>query len=210
MDICVGCLQDLPWLQNTCASCSVPLATDLAHCGRCQLNAPAADLCIAALAYEYPIDRLIGALKFRRHLYLARLLGELLTVRLAETFSSCSVEVPDIVVPVPLHPRRLAKRTFNQAEEIAACVSNNLGLPMRRHLLRRSKNTRAQSGLTRRSRLQNVRGAFALSADVAERRVAIVDDVITTGATTDQLARLCKANGANEVQVWAVARTGHY
>ena len=86
IDLCRGCLRDLPWLAHTCARCGIPLPPDQAVCGRCLSDRSAVDYFVAARAYEYPLDRLISALKFKRHLYVARLLGELLTLRLQEAF----------------------------------------------------------------------------------------------------------------------------
>ena len=208
IDLCRGCLRDLPWLAHVCALCGIPLPPDQAVCGRCLLARPDVDYFVAALAYEYPLDRLISALKFKRHLYVARLLGELLTLRLQEAFKVQDVPQPEWIVPVPLHPRREAQRSFNQAAEIARRVAANFSIPMRRTIITRVKNTPAQSGLSRQARQSNIRGAFKLQTDVRGRRLAIVDDVVTTGATTGQLARVCKVAGASEVQIWVVARTG--
>ena len=208
MDLCPGCLLDLPWPADACQRCALPLPPAQTLCGSCQSGISAVDYCIAALSYEYPVDRLITALKFQRRLYLARVLGELLTVRLAEAFAAGLLAQPEILLPVPLHPRRLAERSYNQAAEIALVPGNRYGLEVRPNLCRRIRATPPQTGLSRRARLRNLQGAFRLDGSVAGCRVAVVDDVITTGATTLQLARLCKANGAGEVQVWAVARTG--
>jgi ComF family protein len=115
--------------------------------------------------------------------------------------------LPDFIVPVPLHTRRLLKRGFNQAAEIARWVSQTMNIPRNFRLVRRVRNTPGQAGLSRRARLQNMHGAFSLAAPVAGARVALLDDVITTTATVAALANLLKQGGAREVQVWAPART---
>ncbi len=207
MDLCAGCLLDLPWVASACLRCGAALPSGHQYCGPCQSGPVVVDRCIAALNYEYPVDRLIAALKFQRRLYIARVLGDLLAVRLAEAFHDDQLVKPDIVLPVPLHPSRESGRTFNQAAEIAAGIAAGYGLAMRPNLCQRIRPTPAQSGLSRASRLRNLQGAFRMTARVDHQRIAIVDDVITTGATTTQLARLCKSHGAKEVQVWAVART---
>jgi ComF family protein len=207
MDICAGCSDDLPWLGHACRHCALPLRSGINVCGRCQIGPMPVDRCVAALLYEYPVDRLIGALKFQKRLCLARVLAELLVIKLTEHWSDQANPVPDLLLPVPMHAQRMAERSFNQAAEIAARVARRLQLKSDAYLGLRTKLTRPQTGLNRRSRMRNLGGAFALSGSVKNLHVAIVDDVITTGTTTTQLARVCKSAGAAKVEVWAVART---
>jgi len=209
MDLCLPCRGDLPWLQHACRHCALPLppGDKNSSCGHCQSDVTATDCCHVALLYDYPVDRLVGALKFERRLQLARTLGELLIMRLAADIDAARLKLPDLILPVPLHSKRLIVRGYNQSEEIAVWVAKHFGLKLRRNLAVRVKPTLAQTGLTRRARLENVRGAFTLNENLTGLRVAIIDDVITTGSTTAQLAKLCKKNGAEEVQVWAIART---
>lgn len=209
MDLCAGCLDDLPWLGLTCRHCAMPMSANLSPvCGQCAQEACSQDVdfCSAALAYEFPVDRLITALKYMHKIEYARVLGELLAIRIYEQTDDGDFVPPDFIVPVPLHPWRLLQRGFNQAAEIARWVAREHALPINTRLVRRVRHTPGQASLSRSKRLDNVGGAFALVGNVANRRVALLDDVVTTAATTRELARLFKRAGAAEVQVWAVAR----
>lgn len=150
--------------------------------------------------YAWPIDRLVVGVKFARRLAWARALGELLAAELPE-------DCADVVVPVPLHPWRLAGRGFNQAQEIAAPIARHLALPLRPELVRRVRATRPQSSLSAAERRDNPAGAFSVRARaLSGRRVLLVDDVVTTGATAAALATAVVDAGAAEVVVAAVAR----
>jgi ComF family protein len=178
-------------------------------CGRCARTGELQDLdiCVAAVAYEFPVDRLITALKYLRKTEYARVLGELLAIRVHELVGTDGYVLPDMVVAVPLHPWRLLQRSFNQAAEITRWVAQEHHLQINTALVRRVRHTPGQAGLKRSARLGNLRDAFTLTADVSDLRIAVVDDVVTTVATAHALARLLKHAGAAEVQVWAVART---
>jgi ComF family protein len=209
MDLCSGCLEDLPWLGQSCRHCAQPLPADAALlCGACAQSdgLQDVDLCIAALAYEFPVDRLVTALKYLRKTEYARVLGELLAIRVHELTAVRDYVLPDFIVAVPLHPWRLLQRSFNQAAEIARWVAREHQLPVKTGLIRRARHTPGQAGLRRRARLANVQGAFTLHGSVLQRRIAVLDDVVTTGATTRELARVLKQAGAAEVQIWTVAR----
>jgi ComF family protein len=212
MDLCAGCLDDLPWLGATCRHCALPLPADNAVvCGACaQVGArPAVDLCVAALAYEFPVDRLVTALKYLHKIEYARVMGELLSIRVHELAGEANYRWPDCIVPVPLHPLRVLQRGFNQAAEIARWVAREHSLPIKTGLVRRIRHTQGQAGLSRRARSGNVHNAFKVKGNVSQWRIALLDDVVTTAATTGELARLLKRAGAAEVQVWAVARAIH-
>ncbi len=213
MDMCIACINDLPWLGHCCASCALPLAAhESRYCGRCQagvseINLSDIDHCVAALAYEFPVDRLITALKYQRKLPCARVLGELLAIRMHEARAINEMSMPTLLVPVPMHHWRLARRVYNHAEEIAYWLGRIHKLRVNAHVLRRIRNTPPQTGMSRAARLENLRGAFRARGDLGRQRIGLVDDVITTGSTVRELARLLKRQGAAEVQVWAVART---
>jgi ComF family protein len=216
IDICAACINDLPWLGNCCRHCALPLPEPAARvCGSC-LGAgsgaappvnPPIDQCIAALAYEYPLDRLITGLKYHRKMLFARVLGELLAIRMHEALAAREVALPMQIVPVPMHRWRLAQRGYNQAEQIARWLAHEHGIPLTSGLIRRVRNTPPQTGKSRSARLRNIRGAFRVCGLVEQQRIALVDDVITTASTVREIARLLKHHGAAEVQVWAVART---
>ncbi len=153
------------------------------------------------LAWAFPVDRLVARFKYSGALFHGRLLGALLAEAVAER------EV-DALVPVPLHPERLAERGYNQASEIARPVGRCLGVPVRTDLCRRVRATPPQTGLPAGDRRGNVAGAFAAHGSCEGLHLAVVDDVLTTGATAAGLARCLYRAGADAVQVWAVARGG--
>jgi len=205
-DLCDGCAAELPNNHHCCARCALPFEApmpDGALCGPCQRHPPPFDRCIAALRYENPVPTLVGAAKFRGRLNAARLLGELLTERVRSEVDSW----PQILIPVPLHPRRLGERGYNQALEIARVPARELALPIDTGNCERIASTAPQAGLDERERRRNIRGAFAVSGPFAWDHVAIVDDVVTTGSTVAELARVLRRAGAVRVEVWAAART---
>lgn len=203
-DLCAGCAAGLPRAARACPVCALPLPAEAAEtpCGRCQRHPPPFAAMRAALLYAPPVDRLVQGLKFGGRLSHARLLGELL----AEHLAGCVGPRPELLVPVPLHPRRQRARGFNQALELARPVARQLGLELVPAACRRRRDTAAQSDLDAATRRRNVRGAFAVDAAVAGRRVALLDDVVTTGHTVGALARALAAAGAARVEVWCVAR----
>ena len=205
-DLCAGCAGDLPLNRCCCPRCALPLASPLpagAVCGACQRRAPPFERALAALRYETPIPSLVAAAKFRGRLNAARLLGHLL----AEAASLAAVPLPQALIPVPLHPDRLAVRGYNQSVEIARVVGHSLGLPVDIVSCRRVLATPPQAGLDERARRRNIWGAFAARSSVPWAHVAILDDVMTTGSTAAELTRVLRRAGAARVDVWAAART---
>lgn len=167
---------------------------------------------VAAVDYAFPWDGLITAFKFRGRSELASLLGELLAMRLQALQEADDAAHPaaDLVLPVPLSEQRLRERGFNQAWELARRVARHGGLDSDAHTLQRVHHTTPQTGLDARARRANLRGAFRVdprrAARVQGRHVALVDDVLTTGATAHEAARTLHAAGAASVQLWVVAR----
>ncbi len=199
--LCAACDADLPRLSApACPRCALA-AQDGALCGRCLAHPPAYDETVAALAYAFPADVLLRALKFRSELALAPLLGQLLAARLPR-----GVRV-DFLLPVPLSAARLRSRGFNQALEIARHVAAATGCRLAPQLAERSRDTPSQVDLPLTERGQNVRGAFRCTRDLAGAEIALLDDVMTTGATLHELAATLKRAGAARVVNWVVART---
>ncbi len=203
--LCHPCLEELPWLGRHCRQCAQPLAATGAtlHCGRCQQRPPAFDHTRATVLYQAPVDYLIRQLKYGQELGLAPLLAGLF-LQHAGPLSP----LPDRLVPVPLHPARLRTRGFNQSAELARALGRALGVPVH-HLCRRTRNTTPQSRLPPVARRTNLRNAFELAHGSADGRIALVDDVMTSGQTAHELARVLKAGGAQTVEVWVIARSGH-
>jgi ComF family protein len=157
----------------------------------------------AAFRYESPVAQQIQGLKFHARLAPAHVLGELMAVRLAAR----TQPLPEMLIPVPLHARRLQRRGYNQALEIARVLSRRLSIPLGVRVAGRLRATPEQSRLTATQRRRNLRDAFRVSPAVKGRHVALLDDVITTGATVTELARTAREAGADRIEVWAVART---
>jgi ComF family protein len=197
--LCAPCLGDLPRLAGPrCPRCTLP-GPEGTPCGRCLAHPPQYDATVAALVYAFPADVLVQALKYRGELALAPLLGTLLAALLPG-----DPEV-DVAVPVPLSARRLRERGYNQAMEIARSLPAAPRLAP--ELCARVRDTPAQSELPWAARARNVRDAFRCTRALEGRSVAVIDDVMTTGATLDAVAAALKRAGAARVVNWVVART---
>lgn len=190
----------MPWLPaQRCPVCALPTPANQV-CGRCLQKPPRFDRVCVPLAYAYPVDRLVQDLKYNGNLAAARPLAWALARALdAEPY-------PDVVLPMPISAARLTERGFNQASEIANRAVAEFGLKTALLPVRRRDGV-PQAALPWKQRNRNVRGAFACDADLTARRVAIVDDVLTSGATLDALAAELKRAGAREVVGWVVSRT---
>lgn len=201
LPLCQPCRQDLPWLSTPCCPiCSLPTSGG-ETCGACLQHPPAFDATHAALRYTYPIDALLRQHKYGNLLAASHLLGALLADHLVHA------PLPDLLIPMPLHPLRLRERGFNQAAEIARILAKRLDVPVMVQGCQRTRNTPSQAGLSLAERRRNLKGAFACHVDVSGRRVALIDDVMTTGASLEALARVVKQAGASTVDCWVVART---
>lgn len=184
-----------------CPHCGLPLETTGDECGACIRNPPAFSRTLALFRYEDPVKYLIHALKFNRKLYVAHVLGELMAEHYAQQDPRA-----DMIIPVPLHTARLRERGFNQALELARPVAARLRIPVNVHACVRIRGTAAQSDLSAEQRAKNIKGAFEVRERCEGRRVAIIDDVMTTGATVDELTRMLIVHGVEDVQVWVCAR----
>lgn len=204
LDLCAGCEGDLLLNDNFCEHCAEPLPRELSQpalCGACLKQPPAFDACVAPFLYGFPVDRMIQGLKYRGDLVYGRVLGELLARHLVRRRTR-----PELVIPVPLASMRYRERGFNQSRELALPVCKALGLKLRSDLVVRHRETREQAGLDRSERLTNTQRAFALTGSLTARHVAIIDDVVTTGSTVNELSKVLRAAGAEWIEVWAVAR----
>lgn len=205
--LCAACDADLPWRRGKCcSSCGVewvlPGVGDTApRCGACLADPPPFDGVIAAFHYAFPVDRLIQAFKFNANLALGGVFAE----ALREAIGTRGAGI-DLVIPVPLARKRLIERGFNQSALIAESVATVLGRPCVVDGLLKVRDTPPQSGLDRAARLKNVRGAFACEESLAGKHVALVDDVMTTGATIAEAAKMLKQARAVSVVAWVVAR----
>jgi ComF family protein len=199
--LCAACESDLPRLaMPLCPRCALPSPGALL-CGRCLSESPAYDATRAALAYDFPADALIHALKFRGELSLAAFLAEFVREEIGRG------ERIDCVVPVPLSATRLRERGYNQAVELARPLAQAAHATLELALCERTRDAPPQTELPWAERGRNVRGAFRCVRSLAGMSIAVVDDVMTTGATLDEIASTLKAAGAHRVVNWVVART---
>lgn len=197
--LCPACRDDLPRLPAAhCPVCALPVSTAQV-CGRCLKHPPAFDATLAVWAYAEPADGLIHALKFRAQLPLAGFF--------ADQLAALGLPPVDRLFAMPLHRRRLVERGFNQSVEIARALARRSGIAFDAFALERVHDTPPQRDLAWSQRRRNVRGAFVLRADVAGRHVAVIDDVLTTGASLHEVARVLKAGGALTVTNLVLART---
>jgi len=208
ISLCKSCEEDLPILINACKQCGLPLDTaneNNAICGHCLDVSTSIDYTLSLYHYQAPLDYLITTLKYKQQLSHAAILGNLLLARLQQQAID---DLPDCIIPVPLHKNRLVKRGFNQSLEIARPVSKQFNIPIDIKSVRRKRQTLAQADLNAAQRKKNVRGCFEMQSKnpANYRHVVIVDDVVTTGSTINEMAKQLKRSGVQKVGVWSIAR----
>lgn len=198
--LCPACEADLPRLPDTlCPRCALPTAHG-EICGRCLARPPHYDFTLAAFRYSFPVDKLVHTFKYGHRLALGAYFGRQLAA-LGEGGLRA-----DLIVPLPLHPMRLRERGFNQALELARPLAREWRIPIDARSCRRIRQTAPQADLPWRERARNVRGAFDCASDFTGKRLLLIDDVMTTGSSLDELARTVKLHGAQEVVQFVVAR----
>src|SRR5690606_7948310 len=202
---CPGCQADLPWLQHGCRICGVPLPwPDASLCANCLQQPPCFDRCEGLFHYAFPVQEILAEFKFRRKIWYAPPLGKLMVRHLQARADSPR---HDLIVPTPLHSSRLRERGFNQALELAKRVSRGCGIPLDHRLLEKVRATAPQSSLSARERATNLRLSYRARGRIEGARVLLIDDIVTTGHTADELSRVLKQAGASYVEVLCVART---
>jgi ComF family protein len=198
--VCAACETGLPHLAGPlCPVCALP-TTEGALCGACQGSPPHFDATSAAFRYAFPVEHIVQGLKYRHRLPLAGWLANTLARRIGPTKVDC-------ILPLPLSAQRMKERGFNQAHEIAHPLARCLGLPLIADACTRVLDTAPQASLPWKARQANIRNAFECRIDLTGKTVAVVDDVMTTGATLNEFARILKLHGAAKVENWVVART---
>jgi len=205
LDLCKPCQVHLPRNLNPCSCCALPLPCSNGSmlCGQCSRHRPQFQRIYAPFLYQPPVDYLIQALKFRQQLANSRLLGKLLADYLHEQ----NFIPPQLILPVPLHKRQLQERGFNQSAELARQLAVELKLKWSSRLLQKIRHTQPQHGLDQKQRVKNLRHCFAFDNRQGLTRVALVDDVVTTGSTANEITRTLNQQGVKHVQIWALART---
>ena len=201
--VCEPCMNALPPLPPACPSCAQP-SPDATACGACLKRPPTFSATLAACAYAFPLDRLVQGLKYGHRLALARPLGDALAAVVLR--APATYRRPDVLIALPLAASRQRERGFNQAMEIARVVARRTALPLAGGLVRTSAGP-AQAGLPWAQRRRNAEGAFACRTGLRGLSVAVIDDVMTTGATLEAAAIALRRAGAARVDAWVVART---
>jgi ComF family protein len=204
-DLCTDCQRALPWNHSACSRCGLPMPEPVPACGRCLKKPPPLDRTLAAFHYGFPVDSLLPRFKFHHDLAAGRELAEAMRIALVGS-ASTGGDRPQALVAVPLHAKRLRQRGYNQALELARPLARALAIPLLYDGLNRIRNIAPQSGLGALARRRNPRGAFAVGSDTLPEHVALVDDVMTTGATLHECARVLKNAGVQRVDAWVAAR----
>ncbi|MGV6987934.1 phosphoribosyltransferase family protein [Testudinibacter sp. P80/BLE/0925] len=207
--ICNRCNREITRFRY-CGSCGAELAFDTPHCGKCLTDPPPWQRLVTVSHFQAPLSSLVHRFKFQRQFQLDRMLARLLLLAIWQARRTHGLALPEVILPVPLHALRHWQRGYNQAELLAQQLSHWLNIPCDSQLLRRLRHTPPQRGLDSKQRRNNLKKAFALNPKISEiryRSVAIVDDVITTGATMAELCRLLQKCGITQIQVWCLCRT---
>ena len=197
--ICTDCLNELPHHASCCPQCGL-LSFEGQLCGACIASPPDFDATKAAFTYQYPISQVLQQYKYNQQLFLAETFSELM-------LNNLQANNIDLIIPMPLHPSRLQERGFNQSLEIARIIGKRLNVPITSQAVARIKQSPPQASLPLKERVKNMKGAFACYEDLSGLRIALIDDVMTTGASLNALAKAVRAKGAAHVECWLIART---
>lgn len=209
-DICEDCYNSLPLNNIACSRCALPLSVNTAGavCGQCLLKPPPYARCISLFHYEAPVDYIVRRLKFGKDLLCARLLGALFANHLGNIYEN-QHHKPDVIIPVPLHKTRLRERGFNQAVEISRIIASHMRIPIDLRACQRRKMTLPQAELPANQRKQNLKAAFSFDPKPDFHHIAIVDDVMTTGHTINEMVNTINKKGVYSIDVWVCARANH-
>jgi ComF family protein len=201
--LCSSCRESLPRLGPACPVCALP-APSAEVCGKCLSEPPPFAATLVPFAYAFPIDRLMHAFKYHGRLALGQWAADAI---LEERSRRTAASTPDRLIALPLASERQRERGYNQAFEIARAIAQRLRIPLLRKGAHRVRSAPPQAALPWSERARNVRGVFACELDLTGMTVAVVDDVMTTGASLAEFARVLKGAGATRVENWVVART---
>ncbi len=208
VEICIACYQKLPHNDNCCTRCALPVPEDIINnvlCGRCIKQLPHYDYLHSLFRYEDDVINIIHQLKFGEKISYARSIGEIL-LTIFEDELLPEQGKPDCIIPVPLHIKRIRERGYNQSTEIARVIAKKIAIPIAHDAVRRQRSTLAQTSLKAKERKKNIRGAFSITDVSCYKHVLIVDDVVTTGSTVNELSRVLKKHGVERVGVLSIAR----
>ena len=198
--LCPTCQAHLPLLGSACPRCASPLK-HVMLCGQCLHSPPEQDASFSLFRYQDPVDRLIADLKYHDKLALTHLFA----IKMAQQLKQRPK--PELLVPIPLHPRRLRERGFNQSQELAKQLSRLLAIPVRHDILIRVRDTPPQASLPFSERKKNMKQAFQIKSTDIPSHIALIDDVLTTGHTANVAAKRLRQAGVDTIEVWTIART---
>lgn len=205
MDLCQPCHDALKKTENQCYCCAKQFEHEhliMQLCGDCLNKPPAFDRTYAPYLHQGAIRYLINQCKFNGAYKHTRLLGLLLANYLHEQLDT----LPELIIPVPLHPKRYRQRGYNQTLEIGKVIARKLSIPLDNSCCMHIKNTPHQISLSAKQRHKNIKNAFQLVTTPEAKHIAILDDVITTGATANELAKTLRNAGVSQVDIWVCAR----
>ena len=208
--LCTYCLAAIQ-RSNSCIGCGKPLpkqlnTDDTILCGSCHQSPPIYDKLISVSNYSYPLSQLISGFKYQKKQALAQPLAMLLKKEIVDHYLAHKSDMPKLLLPVPLHFKRELSRGYNQSVLIGKQLQTELAIPLSQSHLLRTIATEAQAGLSRQKRLKNLAKAFYCQP-LSQTHVAIIDDVVTTGATATQITKAVKKAGAKQVDIWCICRT---
>lgn len=206
--LCCQCIENLPWMKRSCFGCGLPLVEGKIgdRCGPCSIMSLPYDAVKALFEYKWPCDQFITQIKFKQKLEFINLLADLM----ADRFGMQVDEHPTCLIPVPLHSTRLRERGFNQAYALAKRIGQKLNIPVAWDQIKKVKQTQMQSSLSLEKRVANLKNVFEVNPHFPEKfklKVAIIDDVMTSGETASAVTNVLKAAGVNQVEIWCCCRT---
>ncbi|WP_394202634.1 ComF family protein [Shewanella waksmanii] len=201
--VCGYCIAISVYQHHTCLGCGKPLVIAAKYCGGCQRQQPL--VVIAACRYYDGLGQWVAAIKYQTQFAALPPLSQQLVARIEYALRQQWIRLPQALIPVPLHGNRLRQRGFNQAWLISQRLSRALSLPIEDACVMRITDTPPQAGLSGKQRRINVDDAFTLARPISYQRIALIDDVVTTGTTVAAIAQLLAQHGVH-VQVWCLAR----
>ena len=204
-ELCESCCNDIYINQQPCERCAEPLAfSESGLCAECLQKLPVYDICWSPFVYAQPLEWMIQQLKFNSKLHFAPLLSTLMIRDIGGFLQN--TPLPDVIIPMPLHVRRLRQRGFNQSYMLVKPIAKELNLKIDIDSCQRVRNTEHQTGKNALQRRKNIKGAFTFNNEKAYKHVVIFDDVVTTGSSVIELSKVLKKSGVKRVDVWCLAR----
>ena len=200
---CQDCYLELPFQHHSCQQCGQRFAAPTDYCGRCITNPPHFDACFCPFQYKGAVKAAIQDFKYYEKPETVKQLAQLFIKEL----ESNGVEHPELLIPTPLHTSRLRARGYNQSLLLTKQLSKQLDIPYNSKAIIKNKKTAPQARLKLKERQRNVKNCFQLSTFINAKNVAIIDDVVTTGSTANEIAKILKKNGVDYVHVWGLAHT---